>query len=260
MSHDHDITTPEDIKLFLKLVCSNEARGLLRPVKMPTLAVKYKFSSSAVNSVSDPIKLVGISAIGLKKLKDFGAIRVEVYGQDKRVFFQSEITQVTDGMLLIKFPTKVKQTERRGRIRYLTNEDHLPFFDPGGWVVEPSDIAAPPYFGLYRPLATMNMVLDISLGGVCVETRFPSIVRWLEGINDFPNSSIQMPMKNPVSVATQLRWTKRIRERVALENGEETSIQKYNFGLEFIKPSRDFLMIVTEFLKVMKITASRSQD
>ena len=156
-------------------------------------------------------------------------------------------------------PSSIEKTERRTRQRHACRHKKVPLFKPGDWEIDISDVSAPPVFGLYQPLANWTLVDDLSFGGLCVETRFPSVVSWLERSPSFEHSMVQLPMTKPFMVHTELRWSKRIRERIETEDGLELSIQKYKFGLEFMDPSMEFLQAVAEFLKIMDITKDAVQ-
>ncbi|SMF56505.1 hypothetical protein [Pseudobacteriovorax antillogorgiicola] len=251
------ISETEQIHKYLRDLALKDSTGIIRPVKATTLGVKFRFGRTKFNEKPFGIQLVDISQYGLNKLKDYKELQIEVFGQDRRVSFKSDLLKVSKYGIWVSVPVEVSKSERRQRQRYLTNEDHLPFFDPGNWAVEPDDISAPPVFGLYKPLAAWTLVVDISFGGLCVETRFPSIVNWVESNPHFKESMVQLPMKKGFQVETELRWTKRIRERVVTEDGLTLSIQKYKFGMQFIEPSREFLQSLTEFLKVMQITENK---
>ncbi len=250
------INDSQEINRFFLNLSREGSTGIIRPIDAPTLGVKFKFGKTRLKEHPIALQLIGISTYGLEKLKEYKDLKIEVFGQDKRVSFEARTLKVGNNGIWVSLPHEVINSERRERQRYITNDSHTPFFDPGGWTINPDDITAPPLFSLYKPISTWCRIMDISFDGICFETRFPAIIGWVEKNPIFKDSRIILPMKRPYAVPTELRWTKRIRERVRVEDNTFISIQKYKFGVKYQDPKREFLREVAEFLKIMQVTKS----
>jgi hypothetical protein len=243
-----EITDPFLIKKILDDLSSDRSEGIIRPLNEKKLGVRFSFGETFFHSKPPCFLLSQISEHGMMRLQTHVDILVEVFGTDKRIAFNATILKTSPAGLYVSVPAKVLKAERRLAQRFKTHDDRTPFFDPGTWTVDGNDIAAPPVFGLYQPLSSWASVGDISFGGICVETRFPSLLNWIESNPMATRASIVFPMMKPISIGLELRWTKRIRERnTAGEAGY--SIQKYRMGLAYINPPREFMLEVGRFIK-----------
>lgn len=238
---------------YISQLTAVDSTGIIRPLEEKKLGIKFRFGRTRFDEKPFAVQLIDISDFGLSRLQDANRLKIEVFGQQKRISFECQILKIGNRSLWIALPKAVIESERRTRERFLTDIENMIFFNPKSWMVDGNDIAAPPIFGIYQPLASWTPVADVSFGGVCIETRFPSLLNWIEANPDCEQSEIIMPMIGPCSVVTELRWTKRIRERVKTEDTSSFAIQKYRFGLKFIDPTPEFEGQIADFINKLKI-------
>jgi hypothetical protein len=242
----------QEIMDYLQELAMMDSTGIIRPTTEKKLGIKFRFGRTRFEEKPYAFQLVDISEYGLCRLGDFRRLKIEVLGHSKRINFESQLLKVGSRSIWLALPTAVIESERRIRQRFSTTRDNMLFFNPKSWTVDGSDIAAPPIFGLYKPLASWTSVVDVSFGGVCVETRFPALLNWIEANPVCEQSELIIPMVGPCQVATELRWSKRIRERISNED-ISIAIQKYRFGLKFMEPSSELLDHVGDFIKKLQM-------
>ncbi len=243
-----EIADSAAIRKIITDLAQDRAEGIIRPVQERKLGVRFTFGDTFFHSRPPCFLLGSISDHGLNRLAPHVDLIVEVFGTDKRIAFTCSVLQHTPAGLYVTLPLTLSKAERRLSQRFKTTEDRMPFFDPKTWTIDENDIAAPPIFGLYQPLAAWTPVADISFGGVCIETRFPSLVNWVEANPTCPKAHLIFPMLKPIPIGLELRWTKRIRER-SQSNEAGYSIQKYKMGLAYLNPPREFMLEVGRFIK-----------
>jgi hypothetical protein len=247
-----EITDPAIIRTIISELADQRADGIIRPVQERKLGVRFSFGDTFFNSRPPCFVLGSISDHGLARLQPHTDLIVEVFGTDKRIAFTCSVLQLTPAGVYVTLPLTLSKAERRIAQRFKTLDDRMPFVDPKAWVVDPNDIAAPPVFGLYQPLSSWASVSDISFGGVCVETRFPALLNWVEANPTCTRAELIFPMMKPIAIGLELRWTKRIRERTtSAEAGY--SIQKYKMGMAFLNPPREFMLEVGRFIKELQM-------
>lgn len=243
----------QNIMQYLKNLSESRVTGIIRPVEEKKLGIKFRFGRTRFSEKPYLMEFVEISDYGLTRLQEFDKLKVEVFGRNKRITFDCHRLKVKPEGVLVSVPTAVIEAERRNRQRYRTNLHHIGFFNPKSWNVDGNDIASPPVFGLYKPLASWNALSDISHGGICVETRFPAVLNWIEAHPVCDEAQLILPMTEPLEMPMELRWTKRIRERVGSDRKSNLSIQKYRFGLMFMQPTDSCLDAVTDFIRALEL-------
>jgi len=251
--HKRSLAGPQDIMDYIKDLTSSDSTGIIRPLEEKKLGIKFRFGRTRFEEKPFAIQLIDISDFGLTRLQEITRLKIEVFGQQKRISFECQVLKLGNRSLWIALPKAVIESERRTKQRFLTDVQNMIFFNPKSWMVDGNDIAAPPVFGIYQPLASWTPVADVSFGGICIETRFPSLLNWIEANPQCGHSEVIIPMIGPCPVATELRWTKRIRERVRTEEASSFAIQKYRFGLKFLDATEEFEAQIVDFIKKLQM-------
>lgn len=247
-----EIIEAQDIRECIAELSAERAEGIIRPLQERKLGVRFSFGETFFHSRPACFLLSGISEHGLQRLKPHIDLFIEVYNSSNRIAFHSSVLQHTPAGIYVTLPLTLSKAERRLSQRFKTHDDKLPFFDPGSFNLLASDVSAPPLFGMYAPLATMFPVFDLSFGGICLETRFPALISFLDANPNLRQAKLQFPMAKPMPVEFELRWTKRIREKNTTgELGQ--SLQKYRVGLAFDNPPRELMLEVGRFIKEMQM-------
>lgn len=247
-----EIADPAMIREIILDLASERAEGIIRPIHERKLGVRFSFGDTFLDSRPPCFVLASISDHGLSRLRSHVELVVEVFGMDKRVAFTCSVLQHTPAGVYVSLPLTLSKAERRIAQRFKTIDERMPFVDPQTWLIDPNDIAAPPVFGLYQPLASWSLVSDISFGGVCMETRFPSLLNWVEANPICARAQLIFPMMKAIPIGLELRWTKRIRERSSSTEAGY-AIQKYKMGMAFMNPPREFMLEIGRFIKELQM-------
>ena len=117
------------------------------------------------------------------------------------------------------------------------------------WEPRENDPLSPPYFTHQSHLAKFISVADVSQNGLCGILRFPSPLQVLKRGTIDDKVSIHLPMQKPFILSMEIRWTKRIRERVESPDGSTKHLRSYRFGAEFLNPSQDVQLFIRQFIQ-----------
>lgn len=248
------ITNPERVARIINKICQANLRVFIRATENITVAVKGKASSVVAAKVPDgrrvlTIRLSNISNNGLNYLSNKQKVQIEFVLMATKVVFVSRILSKDQNQILISMPTKLVSIERRKNARYLTNENMMGFLDLSVWNNGESDFAATPIFPHYNDIKNYLSIADVSVGGICAVTQFPSVSQELNrGCLD-EGASLILPMQAPIPVAFEVRWVKRIKEQKKCIDGVVRSTISYRFGCEFVNQSEAVLTALRQFMR-----------
>ena len=255
MAADKTLKGPREFERLLDSMKARGARGLIRPKDNEKLGIRFYFDPAVESDVEKSIPLCGISATGIERLQVGQKIHVEVMGQAVRTFFESQVLRILKDVFIVSLPKKLIRSDRRKKQRYICDDRNTPFIRPVDWHVNHENLAAPPIMKAYESMTNLIRVEDISFGGVYLNSRFPAFTNWIE-LNPFlEQAEVYLPMQEPFQVDMELRWSKRVRERIITDQGLELMVYNYKVGLKYIEPDMKFLNSLSEFLSVMKLTS-----
>lgn len=192
--------------------------------------------------------LNNVSEKGLSRLVATEVVRVEVLGMPSRVVFQTRIVRVMGEGVALNFPEFLISTERRQNTRYQTSAKCMGYLAFSNWEVEDADLSAPPVLGATKDLGQWCAIADISVGGICVMTRFPSIMSVVTPNDIDEKARLILPMMEPIVVPVQCRWQKRTIERINF-NGIEHAQKQFRLGIEFRESNEQFVLKVRQFMR-----------
>ncbi len=92
------------------------------------------------------------------------------------------------------------------------------------------------------------MIGDISMGGVSVVSRFPSICRNLQKGVIVDDALLMLPLVEPIPITFEVRWVKRFKESVQGFDGTPRTFRVYKFGLLFVNPSQRLNQEINRFI------------
>jgi hypothetical protein len=248
------ITNPERVARIINKICQANLRVFIRATENITVAVKGKASNMVSAKTPDgsrimTIRISNISNNGLNYLANKQKIQIEFILMATKVVFVSRVLNIDQNQILISMPTKLISIERRKNARYLTNENMLGFLDLSVWNNSENDFAATPIFPHYNDIRNNISLADVSIGGVCAVTSFPSVSQELtRGCLD-DGAKLIFPMQEPIPVAFEVRWVKRIKEQKKCIDGVIRSTISYRFGCEFVNQSEDSLTALRQFMR-----------
>ncbi len=246
------ITTPDRLQRIFAKMCAAKMNVLIRTDEDNNTGIRGAFHLLDEGTSGTQIFLSGISQKGREKLEFVKNVRIEVLGMPTRVMFHAFITRHYAEGIGFLMPSELVSEERRLNTRYQTLPKHMAYIALSSWQANEDDWAAPPVIPLFQSASAWLPLADISMGGMCVLTQFPSVLNQIE-INAVDNDArLIFPMIDPVAVKIQFRWQKRTINRVILD-GEEHSQKQFRFGLEFVDADEDLKMKIRQFLRQLSM-------
>jgi hypothetical protein len=120
------------------------------------------------------------------------------------------------------------------------------------WDPQPLQITSPPVFDVHPEFASRIRLADISEGGICVVSRFPGVLSTVgKGVID-DAAKIYLPMQNPLTVGIEVRWTKRIKENIAMEH-EGKFARQFRFGANFVSLTDEASLSIQQYIKQLAL-------
>ncbi len=246
------ITNPDRIDRILRKICDASMQVVMRRADLKAIAVRGRAATLHEEPGSNGMRISNISAQGMQHLVTVDDLQVEFRGMSTQVGFASKILVREQSSVIVAVPQSLVSLERRKSSRVLSTGRLAPFVKLGVWKPAASDLASPPVFPHFQDLASQVLIADISEGGLCCTTRFPAVVNALtRGVID-DHALLYFPMRTPLEVSLEVRWVKRIKERVKVE-GAERFERHYRFGLQFVKMSSEARMRVRQFIQQLTV-------
>ena len=241
------------IRIFQK-ICQSRIQVLIRLETNSTTAIKA-YANKIISKTSDSdekqltIVLNNISDNGIKYLKGKKIIQLEFALISNKLICSSRIRQLNDDELMVELPKSLTSIERRANARFKTKAEACAFVQLSKWKTSSKDLLATPYFEKHRGLATQIFVSDISVGGLCLKTFFPSITTKLDKDLVDENAKINFPLRNQIQVGLSIRWIKRINEHIKVTSSRNYIKTFYLIGCQFTDESEELISEVKKFIK-----------
>jgi len=245
------ISSPERVARLLEKVAQSSLPLLVRALSSPTIAVKGR-AIPVDGSIGDQgFKIGGISDRGLKFLSanSAGGLMVEFVLMSSKVEFYTTIATLSSLDCTVSLPNYLLSIERRKNARYQVAGNARAFMSFDTWEPDPEDMATVPFFESSSELGSLIPVGDVSLGGISLVTRFPSICKVFDRSPMEEIGQFYLPMSTPMPVEASIRWTKRVKEVLPDENGVNRIVRTFRFGVQFVNPSDDLLKSIQMFIQ-----------
>jgi hypothetical protein len=242
------IVSPDRIARILNKLCSSKVQALLRLKDDPALGIRCTFHVIETIEGDRFVSLNEISARGMERLSLAQEVKVDVLGMPSRVVFSSPIASLQERTIQLVFPRYLASTERRKNTRYQTTVRHMAYVQLSSWTPERDDVTSPPLLPPYGDLASWIPVADISAGGICLLTGFPSLVGIAQQGKRDETSKLILPASPPLEIPLEFRWTKKTIQRLKINGIEQSQIQ-YRFGIEFRDMSEPFKTRIRQFMR-----------
>jgi len=215
-----------------------------------TVAVKGRAAGLDTTGTMKRFRISNVSEKGVTYLTSGASAQVEFVMMSAKVVFTSTILEINQNSVYLVFPKTLVSVERRKNARYACNEKLKAYVKLGVWSAKDDDFTAPPFYSFQDNIANYLSVIDLSLGGICVATRFPAAFLQLKrGIID-ERASLLLPMSVPVPIAAEFRWLRKIKENVFLGDDRKESFQlHFKFGLEFVSLSETSEIALKQFMR-----------
>jgi len=255
------ITNSDRVARILSKICQANLQVFVRAQDNLSLAVKAKASNILSVKLSGDnrvltLRLSNISEQGMNYLCQKKKIRIEFIMMATKVMFVSQLVKTEQNTILVTFPKSLVSIERRKNARFSTNENALGYLKVGIWKPDMSDQTASPTYPQYRDIRGYLALADISLGGVCVQTRFPSVCQELTRGRIDESSKLILPMQAEIPIRFEVKWVKKIREHISEPDEESRPVTSYKFGCEFFGHADDIAIGIKQFMS--QITQSEA--
>ncbi len=225
---------------------------LIRIKKDTKVGIRATFGGVGAAASKTIVKFIEISEFGLQKLSPEQVVRFEVIGMPSKVVFMSKIIETGAGALSIDLPSTLISIERRQNVRYPTTSVKMAYLATSLWRPLLNDVSAPPIFEQFRPISNWLPIFDMSIGGVCVKSHFPSVLNLLSSASDDPKARLILPMSDPIVLPVAFRWQRRIKNRV-LEAGRERYQLDFRLGIEFLEVDANSVTKIKQFLRQLSV-------
>jgi c-di-GMP-binding flagellar brake protein YcgR len=233
-------------------MCDGRMQALIRTKDNIKVGIRANFARFDGQKNPPVIIFDKISEIGLQKLEKGIPIKIEVIGMPSKVMFVTSIIDKADEGVICSLPASLVTIERRQNSRYRVTPSAMAYLSFSLWEPEDDDPSAPPFFDAYRSLAGWIPILDISAGGVCVQSHFPAFINTLETVDLDPKAKLHLPMSAPMPVQAAIRWKRRIKNRFEEDNRERYQLD-FRLGIEFLELQEEYQIKIRNYLRQLSV-------
>lgn len=243
------ISNSTRIARILQRICQANLPVIVRELNDSSVAVKGRASSLTMDPSNQLIRISNISDKGIQHLhRPHAKIQVEFVMMSTKVLFVTQLVSIDANSITLMSPSVLVSVERRKNARYSTTDALRAMIHLSLWTPSHDDLTAPPVFAHAPQLANFIQIADLSYGGLCAVTRFPSVNSVIRrGLID-EKAKLILPMQQPFDVSVEIRWIKKIREHVS-EYANKQVVRSYRFGLEFVRQSEEVRVAVHQFIQ-----------
>jgi len=215
-----------------------------------TISVTVKGRAAAVVFEPSSMRISNVSEQGLAHLGSQATIQVEFIMMATKVMFIARILARDQNSLTISLPSALVSVERRKNARFACTNDLIAYIAFSKLNPSSEDPAAQPFYAHHQRLASYLQIADVSYGGLCAVSRFPSTSLTLKrGVID-DKTSLIFPFQEPQPIGIEIRWVKKIKESV--KSGDERDSRQlrfFRFGIEFVAPSEQARITIRQFIQ-----------
>ncbi len=234
-------------------MCEGGMYALIRTDNDSKIGIRSNFYMVESHTSPQRVFFNGISEYGLEKLKEGESVRFEVIGMPSKVIFQTRITKKLGiGGIICELPPALISIERRSATRALTHPKLMAYMKLGIWNPSRKSIDAPPVFDHHKEILNWTSVFDISVGGVCLRSHFPSVHSAIIGIEQDRHAQLILPMQDPMITPVHFRWQKKIKNRHS-KDGHERYQLDYRIGVEFIHLNDHQMTKIKHFIRQLTV-------
>jgi len=245
------ISSPERVARLLEKVAQSNLPLLVRALSSPTIAVKGR-AVPTLGAISEHgFKIGGISDRGLRFLaaNSAGGLVVEFVLMSSKVEFYTTMATLSKVECVVSLPSYLLSIERRKNTRHQVAGNARAFLSIDSWEPDAEDMATVPFFESSSELSSLIPVGDVSLGGISIVTRFPSICNVFDRLPMEEIGKFYLPMMAPIPIEASIRWCKRVKEVIPEDKGANRVVRFFRFGVQFVNPSDDLLKNIQLFIQ-----------
>ncbi len=247
------ISNPDRISRLVARMCDGNMQVLLRHRDSGKVTIRGAFIKMG-NIGQKPVILMGkMSEAGLIKLERDMPVKVEVLGMSSQLTFQTLIVDKNQDGIICSMPKTLINTERRTNSRFRVSNKLTAFMSFGFWKSVENDPSSSPFFSSYGGIPNWIGIADISMGGVCLVTRFPAFLHASEAMTDKVQALLHLPMSQPLPMNGVIRWRRKIKNRVEDELVGERFQLEYRIGFEFAEIGDDQQQKIRHFIRQLTV-------
>jgi len=248
------IIRTDRIERILNRLSSSKLAVLIRPTDRRSLAIRARAGERIALATGDAqICFTDISEKGSKALESAQQVQVEIVGTSPQILFNTELDKMDNGRIWIPEPKELLSYNRRSNARFSTTEKASSFISLGCWSPHQKDITAPPCYVPFISMGSWIRIADLSEGGFCGVSRFPSVIEATQQGRIDKNAKIIFPLHSPLAAPIEIRWVRKIKEN-SHDEDEELCQRFYKFGAEFVEPSEELTLAVKQFIRQLSIS------
>lgn len=246
------ITNPDRIDRILRRICQASLQVMIRTNDKSSVAVKGRASGIVSQAGWNGIRITNVSIQGISYLSKTRFVKVEFRGMSTQVTFESQIVLRDASSIIVKVPDTMISIERRKAARFPSVPHLSSYLSMGVWRASPGEHTSPPTYPIFGDMCSWIRVFDISDGGLCAVARFPGVMNKLnKGLID-EHCQLILPMQQPRNLRVELRWYKRIKERIVLDSGERFQ-RHFRFGIQFIDPDAETKTAIRQYMQSLSL-------
>ena len=237
---------------ILSRVCEASVEVLIRSSSLKAVAIRGRAADIFEKADPPSMRICNVSERGLKILEGSKKLRIELVGMKTQVLFDSKIIGRDHNSIIINFPTELLSIERRQAPRYASSPSYCSYVRLSQWEASPIDMASPPIISPFNNMASWVYIADLSDGGFCAVARFPSVLSSVNRGKILEASEVILPMEQPIITPLEVRWVKRIKDRVNVE-GAARYQRLFKFGVQFVDLSSENKLRVKNYIRKLTL-------
>ena len=251
MSQDSNniaVKNPSRILHIFNKICESKLPVLMREIQNQSLAVKGNAVTVQQVGEKHELTIENISNKGLQFLFDKEEIILEFIMLSLKIHCTCPVIQTSETQAVIGLPSALFSMEKRKNARYQTNKNNLSFISLSIWSSTHEDYVSPPFFTNYQKFSSYLPIDNISTEGVCFVSRFPSVFKRIDQQLIDKKSKLILPMTPPISVETNIKWVKSVKNSVNKVNPDQKIIT-YLAGCQFTNLSQEATHNIKKYIQ-----------
>jgi hypothetical protein len=252
------ISSPERIQRILQRVSEAKIPVVLR-VRGVDSSISIKARAAAMvfdGSARSHVEFSAISAAGISMIETGVGVQIEFATMATKIMFVAPVLERGIDRIRVGFPRSLISLERRSSDRFLCRDHLMAFVRFSLWEPEQLDVTAPPIYTPHLDIAPLLALADVSVGGICAISRFPSVCSALSrGVVD-RDAQVLLPMQAPIPVTVEVRWVKKIKEHatnVQTDGSLSLYSRFFRFGIQFKDQSDAFKVAIKQFTQQLAL-------
>jgi len=226
---------------------------IIRVLAVPNVAVKGRAKLTNGGVALNGFKVANISERGIDFLakNGSGGVQIEFVLSSSKLMFHTSISHFSQSDCTFSTPSYLVSIERRKNVRFPITGNLRAYMTTTPSKPGALDLGAAPFFESSKDLAEIFPLTDVSLGGVALGYRFPSILAEFSTGKLSESAFLLLPMCRPIPMETSIRWSRKTMDIVTDVDGQSRMVGVYRFGLQFLNPSDDLVKSLRGFIQMI---------